>query len=221
MCLFVLRISLKMIDVFLRLLEATIVLKRTRIIAAELQRGKRAKWRVFDFCCRLLEPRAERSFERQNYWVRENSSRKDRLWKSQEQPSRIQDLKIIPEYHTGKGNKKIQMILPPGAWHEDHWPGGIESGMGHGLREGAGTGAPQRGTTGKGKEAATKDRSPPVQWSPVETRTTLRSSLSIPGGTAQHLAWWDPFSNGFQHTCYWVVHQKWGFAEPPHLSCPK
>lgn len=80
--------------------------------------------------------------------------------------------------------------------------------MGHGLREGAGTGAPHKGTTGKGKEAATKDHFPPVQWGPVETRTTLRSSLSIPGGTVQHLARWDPFSNGFQHTCYWVVHQK-------------
>lgn len=108
--------------------------------------------------------------------------------KSWGQPSSIQDIKILPEYNTGKGNKKIQMILPPVTWN-DHWDlEGVKSGMGHGLREGAEKGAPYKGTKGKGKETATKDHSPPVQWVLWKLDQPRRPYLNIPGGTDQHLA---------------------------------
>lgn len=125
---------------------------------------------------RQWEPTAERSFESENFWVRKHSSREDRLSKSQGQPSSMRDLKIIPEHHTGKGNEKIQMILPAGVCNEDHWDlEGVERGMGCVLRGGDGTGAPHQETTGKGKEVATKAHSPPVPWGPVETRPALQT----------------------------------------------
>lgn len=74
-----------------------------------------------NFHNRLLDSIAEISFERQNFWVRRDSLRKERLWESQSQPSSVQNLKIMLAYHAGKGSKNIQMILLPGAWNEDHW----------------------------------------------------------------------------------------------------